>query len=245
MDRFLAEQAGLLLVDWGVQEYETVLGWQRRWFERSVWDEELPSVILMGQHEPVVTVGRGTRQVQALEGLGVPVVEVERGGQVTWHGPGQVVVYPLLRLRHEARVTEGYLAWLEAMGQAVLREVGLEPEEQPEARGVWVKGAEGVKKVGSVGVAVKRWRSLHGLALSVGRGGKPPVGLVTCGLASDVYSSVAEELGLADAGEVELMGRVSDFLQNSWLPEQMGLEAINKPGVGGWLESLEKRNPLP
>ena len=108
-------------------------------------------VILIGEHERVVTLGRGSKE--PVGALPIPVVAIERGGQATWHGPGQLVAYPLVSLVARKRSIRAYLHQLE---EAILRTVaafGIEAQRREGATGVWV----GAQKLASIGVAVRRF----------------------------------------------------------------------------------------
>lgn len=118
--------------------------------------------LVLCEHESIVTVGRKTPR-EDVEGLEVPVVEVERGGEATWHGPGQLVAYPILTLEEGRRDLHAYLRDLEEVVIRCLAEVEIEGLRKPGLTGVWI----GDRKVCSVGVAVRRWVTWHGLALNV------------------------------------------------------------------------------
>lgn len=140
----------------------------------------------------VLTVGRGARS-EDYRCLGLPVVEVTRGGKATWHGPGQVVAWPVVALPPGVRDLH---AWLHALEEALIRTVGdfgLAGGRDPRNTGCWVRG----RKIASVGVAVRRWVAYHGVALNVA----PDLAVFRrfdpCGLDPGVMTSMAEELGAA------------------------------------------------
>jgi lipoate-protein ligase B len=122
----------------------------------------IPDTLLFTEHEPVVTLGRGSEEGDAA-GSGLPVVETERGGEATWHGPGQLVGYPILLLSQSRRDLHRYLRDLEEVVICTLDDFGLRAARVEGKTGVWVGG----KKVCSIGVAVRRWVSWHGFALNV------------------------------------------------------------------------------
>lgn len=114
------------------------------------------------EHEPVVTVGR--RHASGLGDLGtIPIVHTERGGLATWHGPGQLVVYPLIALEHRRIGVRRYITLLEQAVIDLLRSRGVDAGRDPRGAGVWVDGA----KIASIGVHIRRGVSLHGLALNL------------------------------------------------------------------------------
>jgi lipoyl(octanoyl) transferase len=118
---------------------------------------ESPGRILLVEHDPVYTAGRGTPASELAEGI----VPVERGGRVTFHGPGQLVVYPVVPLPR--RDLRDWLRRLEAFGVAICADFGLLAAPSVDGTGVFV----GRRKVASIGVAVRRWVNLHGIAINV------------------------------------------------------------------------------
>jgi lipoyl(octanoyl) transferase len=163
-------------------------------------------VLLLTEHEPVITVGRGTpaEEQRALAATGIPVVEVERGGEATYHGPGQLVAYPILALPEDRRDLHRYLRDLEEVVIGVLGELELEGTRRPGLTGVWL----GDRKVCSIGVAVRRWVTWHGLALNLHTDLTPFRRFHPCGLASDVMTRVSDHVELPPTtmlGEVLLV----------------------------------------
>lgn len=122
-----------------------------------------PDHLLLAEFEPVITLGRGGGDPRAYAHLGVPVHEISRGGKATFHGPGQLVAYPLLRLEAEARDLHAYLHALEEALIRTMVDFGLAGARDPRNTGCWVSG----RKVASIGVAVRQWVTWHGLALNV------------------------------------------------------------------------------
>jgi lipoate-protein ligase B len=128
-----------------------------------------PDRLLLVEHDPIVTVGRSPRSETRAElepllaGLDCPVVEVERGGEATWHGPGQLVAYPVLLLPEGRRDLHAYLRDLEQVVLETLAAFGVRGRRAEGLTGAWV----GERKVASVGVAVRRWVTWHGVALNV------------------------------------------------------------------------------
>ncbi|CAN0546876.1 unnamed protein product, partial [Ectocarpus sp. 12 AP-2014] len=161
----------------GAVPYDRAWLWQQRLLhERMAWQrEESPSqdshdVLLMLEHPPVYTLGRGS----SLDHLrfdptnpsslgGREVRRTERGGEVTWHGPGQVVGYPVLDLNFHRKDLHWYLRQLEEVVIRVLGRYGLEGGRETEHTGVWVGGA----KVAAIGLNASRWVTSHGFALNV------------------------------------------------------------------------------
>jgi lipoyl(octanoyl) transferase len=160
-------------------------------------------VLLLTEHEPVITVGRGTPQADQslLAATGIPVIEVERGGEATYHGPGQLVAYPILLLPEGRRDLHHYLRDLEAVVIGLLSELGIEGTRRPGLTGVWI----GERKVCSIGVAVRRWVTWHGLALNLHTDLAPFRRFRPCGLSPDVMTRVADH---AELPPTNLLGEV-------------------------------------
>lgn len=146
--------------------------------------------ILFVEHEPVYTAGRATPPHELAQ-LGDAVVPIERGGKITYHGPGQLVVYPIVRL--PKRDVRDWLRRLEAFGVAVCGAFGLHAEPSVDGTGVFVGG----KKVASIGVAVKHWINLHGIAINVAMDGAAWQRVRPCGLDPAIMSDLATALGRA------------------------------------------------
>ncbi len=166
-------------------EYGPVHALQQRLLEeRSAG--RTPDAILIGEHARVITLGRGVKQPPGP--LPIPVVAVERGGQATWHGPGQLVAYPIVSLADLRLSIREYLRALEEALLATLRAFGVVGSRREGATGAWV----GERKVASIGVAVRRRVTWHGVALNV----SPDLsdfGLIEpCGFSPAVMTSLAQ-----------------------------------------------------
>jgi len=147
----------------GRTSYADAHALQLELLERRI-DGEICDQLLLTEHEPVLTLGRGSARAGApAPATDVPIVEVERGGEATYHGPGQLVAYPILALEPERRDLHRYLRELEELVIRVLAEIEVTGSRRPGATGVWA----GERKLCSIGVAVRRWVSWHGLALNV------------------------------------------------------------------------------
>lgn len=177
-----AERPGWL-VDLGRTAYGEALALQRA-VHAAREAGAVPDTLLLTEHDPVFTLGRGAdaanviAPAEALRRRGIDVVRVERGGDVTYHGPGQLVAYPILDLREHGRDVHRYVRGLEEAAIRVLAAYGVQAERVPGAPGVWVAGA----KVAAVGVFVRRWVTMHGIALNVAPD-LGPFGLINpCGL---------------------------------------------------------------
>jgi lipoic acid synthetase len=145
---------------------------------------EVPDVLLLLEHPPVITCGRATKPEhlrtprETLLQMGWGVFDVERGGSVTYHGPGQLVGYPILDLRRYGEDIVGYVRMLEESVIRALRPYGIEAERRPGFPGVWV----GEEKIAAVGVAVKRRVTMHGFALNVNTDLDPFRAINPCGI---------------------------------------------------------------
>jgi lipoyl(octanoyl) transferase len=157
-------------------------------------DGAIGDMLLLTEHEPVITLGRGSTK-DSVAGLELPVIEVERGGEATYHGPGQVVAYPILALPEDRRDLHRYLRDLEEVVIGVLAEFDVEGRRSPGETGVWI----GSEKVCSVGVAVRRWVTWHGFALNVNTDLAAFRGFRPCGLDPDVMTRLADHAELPPA----------------------------------------------
>lgn len=152
--------------------------------------DAVPDVLLLLEHPHVFTVGRrGTIQNVCSEEI--PIYEIERGGDVTYHGPGQLVGYPIVSLQHRARDLHLYLRDLEEVIIGSVSEFGIKAEKHPGHTGVWV----GKNKLASIGVAVRSWVTYHGFALNVNTDMSYFERIRPCGLDSSVMTSMHQLTG--------------------------------------------------
>lgn len=149
--------------------------------------------LLLLEHEPVYTIGR-TPEQSSLRGashLPHPLFAINRGGQATYHGPGQLMGYPIVDLRRRGQDLHRYLRWLEALLVETLAEVGVAATVRPGLTGVWVED----RKIASIGVGVRHWITMHGFALNVGGDLSPFFQIVPCGIANVTMTSIEKETG--------------------------------------------------
>ncbi len=185
--------------DLGRRSYQAVLELQRT-MRLARLDGSLPhDALLLVEHDPVFTLGRGTRASSLpiapdlLRSRGADVIEIERGGDVTWHGPGQLVGYPIIDLTQHCADLHWYLRTLEQSLIDALAALGIAAGRIAEKTGVWVDD----RKIASIGIHVKQWVTLHGFALNVDADLDWFRLVVPCGLTGVTMTSVACELGLA------------------------------------------------
>ena len=157
------------IINLGLIDYEKALELQHHLWSRRV-EGELPDLLLLLEHPHVITLGRrGNRShlkvsQEVMDAMKIPLFHTERGGDVTYHGPGQIVVYPILNLKDYGYRLIQYVSQLEEVILSVLRDFGIEGKKDLSNRGVWAEG----DKIASIGVAIKRWVSFHGIALNYG-----------------------------------------------------------------------------
>jgi len=154
---------------------------------------EIPDTLLFVEHPHAITAGRSAKRDNLIDLGDTPLFEIERGGDVTYHGPGQLVGYPIFLLREDERDLHVYLRNLEESIIRALAGFGLSAGRKPEWTGVWNAAAE--RKLASIGVAVKRWVTLHGFALNVATDLGRFAAINPCGLDAAVMGSMSSELG--------------------------------------------------
>ncbi len=197
----------LLYTDLGRMDYPAAVALQERIVELKQ-REHLADVILFVEHPHVYTLGRGGKASNVLAAGEVPVIRTSRGGDVTYHGPGQLVVYPLIDLRSKLRKdVHRYLTNLELSAMRTLTDFGLEGIRRPPYSGVWVDN----RKIAALGIAVRRCVTFHGLALNVNTDLSYFNRIVPCGLSWADVTSMARELG-AEQNLVEVRDRFLNHL---------------------------------
>jgi lipoate-protein ligase B len=195
--------APLAIVELGLVPYGEARALQQQLREERIAGRLDRDVLLLLEHEPTITLGRGTRPSSLplppgeLATRGLTVAEIERGGDVTWHGPGQLVGYPILDLTCHRPDLHWYLRRLEATLIVALDAMGIAAEPSPGQTGVWTRG----RKIASIGVHVRRWITMHGFALNVTNTLEDFGLIVPCGIAGVEMTSVCRELGSPADGE--------------------------------------------
>ena len=161
----------------GLVDYATALAWQQTLVAQRI-AAEIPDALVLLEHPPVFTLGRGGDERYLLDPGRVPVHRVGRGGEVTFHGPGQLVGYPILDLKQHGKDVHRYLRLIEDVVIAALAAWDIAATRRDGLTGVWV----GTDKIASIGIGVRRWVTLHGFALNVNTDLSYFSAIVPCGL---------------------------------------------------------------
>ncbi|MEO0661879.1 MAG: lipoyl(octanoyl) transferase LipB, partial [Planctomycetota bacterium] len=179
----------LEVLDLGRRAYEETLRMQEERLTARIAGHVADALLLV-EHDPVVTRGRRSSEGDTAD-VPFPVVTIGRGGEATYHGPGQLVAYPIVHLPEGRRDLHRYLRDLEGVVIDALAELGAEGRREDGKTGVWV----GDRKICSIGVAVRRWVTWHGLALNVTTDLSAFGSFAPCGLSPDVMTNLARVLG--------------------------------------------------
>jgi lipoyl(octanoyl) transferase len=166
---------------------------QEQMLERRL-NQEIPDTLLLLEHEPVITIGRtpDRSSLQAAEMYEVPVIETNRGGQATYHGPGQLVAYLIFDLSARVKDLHLHLRQIEDQLLHLCDHYGVKAERRDSLTGVWVAQ----RKLASIGVGVRRWVTMHGLALNVSAESLSGfTHIVPCGIAGVQMTSLSQEAG--------------------------------------------------
>lgn len=188
----------LEVVEGGIVAYPEALAWQRALARERIEGRLTHDLLLLVEHPPVVTFGRNSQAAHLLRREGIAVFEVERGGDVTFHGPGQLVGYPIVDLSAHRQDLHWYLRALEQTLIDALATLGVPAERKPGYTGVWTRG--GARKLASIGVHVKQWVTWHGFALNVTTDLSGFERIVPCGIPALVMTSVEREGGRGASG---------------------------------------------
>ena len=207
-----------------------------------------PERLLLLSHPHVYTLGRNATEGEVvaprewLASAGVEVHETDRGGQVTYHGPGQLVGYPVIDLNPDRRDVRRYVRDLQEVLIRTLSDFGVEaePGEGPEHIGVWTRGA----KVASLGVHLKRWITTHGFALNVTTDLSYFRGIVACGLPTVRMTSIEEVTGREwDLGEVakRVVHHFGAVFEREMVAESSAGRKLHTAAVGAGIRAAEDR----
>ncbi len=226
------------LLDAGLVPYREALGLQRS-LAAAVSRQAIPETVILVEHPTVITTGRrtGESEVHLPESVEVEVIETNRGGKSTFHGPGQLVCYPILDLNRHGKDLKRYVRDLE---QAIIKTVapfGLEAMPIVGLTGVWLDRPP--RKLASIGVHVSRWVTTHGFALNVDLDPAPFTSWITaCGLEDAQFTTMSRELGrTVSVAEVKPVAIAA-------LAEVFGLEFETLPvddGAGLWAQPVHEK----
>jgi lipoyl(octanoyl) transferase len=173
---------------------EYLAGWQlQRDLHAEVADGSRENTLLLVEHPSVYTAGRRTELTDRPIN-GVPVIDVDRGGKITWHGPGQLVGYPIVKLKEATNVV-GFVRTLEGALINICAELGLEAQQYCDRSGVWIRDEKGDRKIAAIGIRVARGTVTHGFALNVNPDLRYFAEIIPCGLPDVITTSLEQELG--------------------------------------------------
>jgi lipoyl(octanoyl) transferase len=190
-----------LRVRWlGRMDFADALGLQEEVVAKKREDRESADELLLLEHEPVYTIGRTPDQSSLLGAVHLPhpLFPINRGGQATYHGPGQLMGYPIVDLRRYGQDLHRYLRWLERLLIEFLGEYGIAATRREGLTGVWIENPEGIgagRKIASIGVGVRHWITMHGFALNVCGDLSPFNFIVPCGINNVAMTSMEKESG--------------------------------------------------
>jgi lipoyl(octanoyl) transferase len=184
------------IIESGKTDYHEAWEFQKKLFNQVV-DNRSQNYLILTEHNPVITIGKTgsfknllTDPVH-LKSSGIEVVEIDRGGDITFHGPGQLVGYPILDLSQFKRDIHWYLRSLEEVIIQTLLDFEIEGKRLPNLTGVWVKG----KKICAIGVKVTRWVTMHGFALNVSTNLDYFNHIIPCGISDHGVTSIFNQIG--------------------------------------------------
>jgi len=213
----------LTCIDLGLVEYSRVWRLQLRLVEKRI-SGEVGDVLILVEHPHVFTLGRRGDENNILD-KSIPVYRVERGGDATYHGPGQLVAYPIVNLNELGLGVREFVNLLEEVCISVLGKLGVGAGRVEGKPGVWVKG----RKIVSIGLAIRHWVTYHGLAFNVNTDLSYFFKIRPCGMDSDVMTSLQQV-----TGQTHDLSHVKQLLAVE-MAERLGLKLRNS-GVGGVLE---------
>ncbi len=192
MSSLLTARKDLIVNELGLVDYQ--VGWDlQKEIQENVINSKLENTLLLLEHSSVYTAGRRT-EISDRPIDGTPVIDVDRGGKITWHGPGQLVGYPIIKLKNSTDVV-GFVRELEATLIAVCAEFGVEAKRYCERSGVWIRDRKGDRKIAAIGLRVSKGVTMHGFALNVNPDLSAYNKIIPCGIADAKVTSLAVELG--------------------------------------------------
>jgi len=190
----LSTATDFLCVRWfGRIDFADALALQEKIVVQKRDDGGLQDELLLLEHEPVYTIGRTPDRSSLLGAahLPHPLFSINRGGQATYHGPGQLMGYPIVDLRRCGQDLHKYLRWLERLLIELLSEYGIAATQRGRLTGVWIED----RKIASIGVGVRHWITMHGFALNVSGDLSPFHQIIPCGINNVAMTSIEKETG--------------------------------------------------
>jgi lipoyl(octanoyl) transferase len=239
----------LSVIDLGTMAYGEALKLQRAVASARISGQIGDDVLLLVEHPPVVTLGRGTKpghlvaSEAQLRARGVELFEVERGGDITFHGPGQLVGYPIVDLKQHRQDLHWYLRQVEEVIIQAMASVGLPCVRNPGLTGVWTAGPDALpaarlKKVASIGVHARDWVTWHGFALNVTTDLSFFDLIVPCGISDVTMTTVEKELGKEFPGR----DRVAKAIVQSF---ESAFSVAAEPRSRAWLDAALIDSAMP
>jgi lipoyl(octanoyl) transferase len=186
-----ASDSAIALSRHGLVDYQKAWESQKA-IHQDVVDGKRPNTLLLLEHPSVFTAGRRTEESEKPSD-GTPVIDVDRGGRITWHGPGQLVGYPIVKLINPAELV-GFVREIESGLMAVCSALGLATERIDGRSGVWVRDSAGDRKIAAIGVRVAKGVTMHGFALNVNPDLSSFKTIIPCGIADAGVTSLEIEL---------------------------------------------------
>jgi lipoyl(octanoyl) transferase len=221
------------IIDCGLMAYREALALQERLVAGIAAGGE-DEVLLLLEHPPVYTIGRGGTLAHVLDPA-IRVERINRGGEVTWHGPGQVVGYPLINLGQRGRDLHRWLRFLEEWVMGCLTAFDISGHCRAGSAGVWTAGG----KIASIGIGVRRWVTMHGFGLNVHPDLRAFDRINPCGIAGCPMTSMAQELGFPPSRPAVNQQLQKDFA--SLLEERLPISS--RPPDASWQAPDQKPQP--
>jgi len=195
----------------GLVEYEAALEMQRS-IHRDVVAAVRPNTLLLLEHPSVYTAGKRTTELERPTD-GTPVINVDRGGKITWHGPGQIIGYPIVRL---AKPTElvGFVREIEVALIKVCADFNIQATQVTDRSGVWISDSRGERKIAAIGIRVASGVSMHGFALNVNPDLSAFNRIIPCGIDDATVTSLSAELS-RDISVDDVIASVEKHLSDS------------------------------
>lgn len=229
----MEENRTLTYRDLGLIDYLEAWNLQKRIFELRV-KNELPDTLLLLEHPNTYTLGKVANKAHLigsedfLKENDISIYDIDRGGDVTFHGPGQIVGYPIINLDNWEKDTHKYLRALEEVIIQTCKHFGLKCERNPVHTGVWIEN----RKIAAIGIKVSRWITMHGFAFNVNTNLSLFQGIVPCGIQDKEVTSLKKELGcdlnITEVKEliIEKFTETFTYKQIELMPKEILLESI-------------------